>query len=67
MEGLLQWTLSGDGYEILLDTGTEPMEGLCILIELAVGGSSGRMQTAVTDSDGRSRTVELGAWQTTAS
>lgn len=42
-------------------------EAMRVLVEFADGGSSGRIQTAVTDPDGRSRTAEIGAWQATAS
>jgi hypothetical protein len=53
-------------------TGVEPTtwsvsDDLRVLVEFAESGSSGRIQTAVTDPEGESRTAELGAWQAPAS
>jgi len=49
-------------------TGVEPTtwsvaDDLRVLVEFIDGGSTGRIQTAVTDPEGHSRTVDLGTWQ----
>jgi hypothetical protein len=53
-------------------TGIEPTtwavsDSLRVLVEFTNGGSSGRLQTAATDPEGRSRTLDFGAWQASAS